>query len=98
MSEPSSQSRFDKTPVIAPGHSFGSITDKISSIVLQKETPRGWILGFGIAFLLVMGMMYAIAWLLLCGSVSATPARSSRRFSCCSSRSGAPRSTDSQRR
>ncbi|MBI2214004.1 MAG: polysulfide reductase NrfD [Acidobacteria bacterium] len=67
MSEPSSQSRFDKTPVIAPGHSFGSITDKISSIVLRKETPKGWILGFGIAFVFVMMMMYAVAWLLMWG-------------------------------
>jgi molybdopterin-containing oxidoreductase family membrane subunit len=67
MSEPSSQSRFDKTPVIAPGHSFGSITDQISSIVLEKKTSKGWILGFGAAFLLVMGMLYAIAWLLLYG-------------------------------
>ncbi|MCM2314654.1 MAG: polysulfide reductase NrfD [Thermoanaerobaculia bacterium] len=67
MSQPPSQSRFDRPPVIAPGHSFGSITDKISSIVLRKDTPKGWILGFGIAFIFVMMMMYAIAWLLMWG-------------------------------
>jgi Ni/Fe-hydrogenase subunit HybB-like protein len=60
-------SRFDRSPVIAPGHTFGSITDKISSIVLRKETPRGWIFGFAIAFMMVMMMMFAIGWLLLWG-------------------------------
>jgi len=63
----SKPSRFDRVPVIAPGHSFGSITDKISSIVLRKETPKGWFLGFGIAFLMVMMMLFAIAWLLMWG-------------------------------
>ena len=28
-------------PVIAPGHTFGTITDKISAIVLTPKTPRG---------------------------------------------------------
>jgi len=60
-------SRFDRPPVIAPGHTFGSITDKISSIVLRKETPKGWILGFGIAFMMVMMLLFALGWLLLWG-------------------------------
>jgi molybdopterin-containing oxidoreductase family membrane subunit len=33
-------------PVIAPGHTFASITDKITSIVLTKKTPLGWYFGF----------------------------------------------------
>ena len=33
--------------LIAPGHDFGSVTDKISSIVLQRKTPLGWFVGFG---------------------------------------------------
>ena len=37
-------------PVIAPGHTFGSVTDKISSIVLARKTPLGWWFGFLIAF------------------------------------------------
>ncbi len=39
------------TPVLAPGHSYASITDKISAIVLTEGTKRGWWLGFLIAFL-----------------------------------------------
>jgi Ni/Fe-hydrogenase subunit HybB-like protein len=37
-------------PVIEPGHSFGSVTDKIASIVQTKKTPLGWIFGFAIGF------------------------------------------------
>ena len=32
--------------VIAPGHTFGSITDKITSIVLTQRTPLWWYAGF----------------------------------------------------
>ena len=35
---------------MGPGYTFGSVTDKISAIVLAKRTPRGWYLGFGAAF------------------------------------------------
>ena len=41
-----------RPPVIAPGHTFGTVTDKISSIVLTRKTPIGWYVGFGIALLL----------------------------------------------
>ena len=35
-------------PVIEPGHTFGSVTDKISSLTLQRRTPLAWFIGFGI--------------------------------------------------
>src|SRR5438270_2778498 len=51
-------------PVIAPGHTFGTVTDKISSIVLTRKTPLGWWLGFGLAsmftFLLMMSLTYLV--------------------------------------
>ncbi len=56
-----------KHPVIEPGHTFGSVTDKISSIVLTGKTPLGWFAGFGIAFCLLMGLLYTIACLLFIG-------------------------------
>ena len=34
--------------VIAPGHSFESVTDKISGIVLTKRTRIGWFFGLAI--------------------------------------------------
>ncbi len=47
-------------PVLAPGHDYGTVTDKITQVVLSKETPRGWLLGFGIAFLIVMLMLLSL--------------------------------------
>jgi Ni/Fe-hydrogenase subunit HybB-like protein len=54
-------------PLIGPGHSYGSVTDKISAIVLTQPTPKGWYLGFAISFGLVMTLMAAITWLLVQG-------------------------------
>src|SRR6202142_781487 len=54
-------------PVLEPGYDFASVTDKISAIVLRKKTPKGWMLGFAIAFALVLMLQYAIAVLLVRG-------------------------------
>ena len=40
-----------KPPVIGPGHTFSSVTDKIASIALSRRTPTGWFIGFGLAFM-----------------------------------------------
>ena len=53
--------------IIRPGHTSASVTDQISAIVLTRRTPRGWYIGFGVAFLLVMVLLYAIAYLLMRG-------------------------------
>jgi Ni/Fe-hydrogenase subunit HybB-like protein len=52
---------------MAPGYTFGSVTDKISAIVLAKRTPRGWWLGFGAAFLLTMLLLVSLANLVMKG-------------------------------
>ncbi len=57
----------DGGPIIAPGHTFGTVTDQISAIVLSRPTSRGWYLGFGVAFLLVMLLNTTIGYLLLRG-------------------------------
>jgi molybdopterin-containing oxidoreductase family membrane subunit len=57
-----------RTPdVIAPGHTFGSVTDKISGIVLTHRTPIGWFLGFGVAFVFLMILNVTIVKLLFTG-------------------------------
>jgi Ni/Fe-hydrogenase subunit HybB-like protein len=53
--------------VIGPGHTFGSVTDKISVIVLTEKTPKGWLIGFGLSFLLLMVLLYAVAYLFTVG-------------------------------
>src|SRR5438046_2197800 len=62
MDEPTTQA-----PVIEPGHTFGTVTDKISSIVLTRPTSNGWLLGFGVAFLISMGLLCAVGYLFLRG-------------------------------
>src|SRR5499427_5272116 len=54
-------------PVIEPGHTFASVTDKISSIVLTHRTPRFWYVGFGLSFMLVLVLLFGIAYLLTMG-------------------------------
>ena len=54
-------------PVIEPGYTYASVTDKISAIVLRRGTPRGWYFGFAIAFALLMLLTYAVFWLFAIG-------------------------------
>src|ERR1700683_1490379 len=57
----------ERAPGIEPGHTFGTVTEKISAIVLTRPTSNGWFLGFGVAFMLTMMMLYAIGYLFLKG-------------------------------
>jgi Ni/Fe-hydrogenase subunit HybB-like protein len=54
-------------PIMGPGYTFGSVTDKISAIVLARRTPRGWYLGFGAAFLLAMLLFVSLSYLVVKG-------------------------------
>ena len=54
-------------PVLSPGHSFGSVTDQISSIVLTQRVRRGWLFGFSISFVLLMMFLFAVTNLLARG-------------------------------
>ena len=56
-----------RPPIIGPGHTFGTVTDKISAVVLTGRTPRWWFVGFGIAFSLAMLLLYAISYLFVRG-------------------------------
>jgi Ni/Fe-hydrogenase subunit HybB-like protein len=55
-----------RPPVIEPGHTFGTVTDKISSIV-QRRTPRGWFIGFAISFSMMMMLFYGLTMLFAFG-------------------------------
>jgi Ni/Fe-hydrogenase subunit HybB-like protein len=66
-SAPVMEPQSSEVPVLAPGHSYASVTDHISSIVLQKGLPKGWILGFAAAFSLMMLLVYALGYLVLTG-------------------------------
>jgi Ni/Fe-hydrogenase subunit HybB-like protein len=52
-----------KAPVIEPGHSFASVTDEISSIVLKRPITLGWVGGFFIAFMAMQGLLFGMTYL-----------------------------------
>jgi Ni/Fe-hydrogenase subunit HybB-like protein len=62
-----SATEIQRAPVIEPGHTFASVTDKISAIVLTRPATNGWFVGFGIAFMATMMLLYAIGYLFLKG-------------------------------
>jgi molybdopterin-containing oxidoreductase family membrane subunit len=53
--------------VIAPGHTFKSVTEKVSRIVLTSHTPLGWWFGFMLAGGVVGILLTAVTWLFLKG-------------------------------
>src|SRR5205814_2048593 len=63
----SEEAEIERPPVIEPGHTFMTITDKISAIVLSRRTPLRWFIGFAVAFLLVMLLLWTIARLIFVG-------------------------------
>ena len=41
--------------IIAPGYTFGTITDQIATVVLTKRTPAFWFGGFAVG----LGLLFA---------------------------------------
>jgi molybdopterin-containing oxidoreductase family membrane subunit len=56
-----------RPPVLEPGHTYATVTDHISSIVLTGRTPRSWLIGFAISFVLLIVFIYAAGYLVLTG-------------------------------
>jgi molybdopterin-containing oxidoreductase family membrane subunit len=54
-------------PVLTAGHSYRSITDQLTGIVLTKHSPLAWYFIIAIAFTLLSGLGVALSWLLLKG-------------------------------
>jgi len=54
-------------PVVGTELTFGSVTDKISAIVLKRKTPIGWFIGFAVSFALFQLMLLTITKMLFVG-------------------------------
>src|SRR5882757_5773136 len=63
----SAEDALPVAPVIEPGHTYSSVTDKISAIVLTRPTSLGWVAGFAISFTMVMVLTISLAWLIIKG-------------------------------
>jgi molybdopterin-containing oxidoreductase family membrane subunit len=57
-----------RPPVIEPGHTFATVTDKIAAITLTRKTPRGWYLGFAFSFGIVMLLLFTLGKLVVEGT------------------------------
>jgi Ni/Fe-hydrogenase subunit HybB-like protein len=49
--------RPETREVIAPGYTFGTVTDQISSVVMTKRTPLFWFAAFAVGFMLLQGLL-----------------------------------------
>jgi Ni/Fe-hydrogenase subunit HybB-like protein len=63
MAEPTSS----RSQVLAPGHTFGTVTDQISAIVLTRKTSMGWYAGFGVALLFTLVLLASLTNLVMTG-------------------------------
>ncbi|WP_406694695.1 NrfD/PsrC family molybdoenzyme membrane anchor subunit [Singulisphaera sp. Ch08] len=57
----------DEHSVLAPGHTYASVTDKISSIALTSPFRKSWIFGLAISFLLTLMLLTTITAVLTQG-------------------------------
>ncbi|HSM58586.1 MAG TPA: NrfD/PsrC family molybdoenzyme membrane anchor subunit [Candidatus Sulfomarinibacteraceae bacterium] len=55
-------------PIVEPGQTYGSITEHISSIALERRTRLLWLFGFGLSSLLLLVLLVSVGWLLLRGT------------------------------
>lgn len=51
-----------RPPLVAPGHTMASVTDKISSVVLQR-TPLWWYFAFGVSASALLLFLFAVTYL-----------------------------------
>ncbi len=63
-----SKTAYAPPPVIAPGHTFASVTEKISAVVLTRRHPLSWFFGLGVGLILLGMLGTALTWLLLKGT------------------------------
>ena len=62
-----SSSLAPQPPVVAPGYTYASVTEKISGIVLTRRTPLFWMIVFTTAFLFFVLLSISISYLLYKG-------------------------------
>ena len=53
--------------IIAPGYTFGTVTDQIATVVLTKKTPLFWFGGFTVGISLLLLFLLAVATLFIKG-------------------------------
>jgi molybdopterin-containing oxidoreductase family membrane subunit len=65
--EPATPRENAPAPIVGPGYTMGSVTDKISAIVLVRPYGRRWVLGFAVSFVLMMVLLVSVTYLFAMG-------------------------------
>ncbi|HZR82247.1 MAG TPA: NrfD/PsrC family molybdoenzyme membrane anchor subunit [Candidatus Binatia bacterium] len=68
ITESAERPPHDAPAIIGPGQTFRSVTDKISQVVLVRQTPLGWYFGLSIALALLLMFISAVGYLLALGT------------------------------
>jgi Ni/Fe-hydrogenase subunit HybB-like protein len=55
--------RPETQEVIAPGYTFGAVTDQIADVVQTKRTPLFWVSAFALGFILLQGLLLSAVFL-----------------------------------
>src|SRR5262245_38491178 len=56
------------SPVIAPGHTYSSVTAGISDAILKMPVEPHWMIGFAIVFSFLMILLMSLTYLVLRGT------------------------------
>ena len=59
---------YEPAPLIEPGHTLASISDKIGNVVLSTTTPLTWFLVVSIGFMIMGALGMAVTWLMIKGT------------------------------
>jgi molybdopterin-containing oxidoreductase family membrane subunit len=67
VSQNSQQDPLGAVPVITPGYSYTSLTDKLSALVLTYNTPTAWFAFMAFGFTLLMCLLMSLTYVLFKG-------------------------------
>src|SRR5437868_8315037 len=54
--------------IIAPGYTFGTVTDQIATVVLTRKTPISWFVAFGVGVVLLFVFLLSVGLLFVKGT------------------------------
>jgi molybdopterin-containing oxidoreductase family membrane subunit len=63
MADERQDTQVAEKEIIAPGYTFGTVTDQIATVVLTKRTPMFWFMGFGVGIVLLLTLLLAVGLL-----------------------------------
>jgi len=64
---PNSQDPLGAVPVLTPGYTYRTMTDKLVGIVFSKNTPTAWFVFMAVGFALLMVLTVSLCYLVLKG-------------------------------